>query len=299
MRRDEVSRLRAFVRVAESSQKLALRTENAYAMSHAGRRRVFGGHAGKLANVDVPVWAERHAVGKVDIVPNVGHLAISVENLDSMGLSVCHNHPVVVVHDDVMGSQKLSGVDSRLAPGHHMLAFGGVLVNPEVAVAVGDVDVPCVLGHRRVGWAVEGRALPFLCRNSGFADCHEQFAVLSPFGDGVDTVVHAEHRAVGSDQNSVSPVSENALAEPSHVIPVGVEDHHGIIGVPAEGVHMIGGVHRDAGSLNEFRVTGQLVPVVYVLVREISAAKNNRHWKYSSSKIWLENGVQTLWPAQP
>src|SRR5207245_131922 len=70
--------------------------------------------------------------------------------------------PILIVDCDIVGPDKLAGVDAGLAPGQKVTALGAVLVQPRVAVAVADVNGA---GHRRdrgVRGAVEWLAAPLL-----------------------------------------------------------------------------------------------------------------------------------------
>ncbi len=142
-------------------------------MSHPGRGRVLFNHPGELADIDIPIGANGHPVGEVDVVPNVEDRPVRVEDLDPVGLSVGDVDAVIGVHRDVVRAKELAGVYARLAPRLDVIALGRVLVDPEVAVAVGDVDVPRAPrygGHRG---PVERVAAPFDRRLVVGADVHD------------------------------------------------------------------------------------------------------------------------------
>ena len=63
-------------------------------------------------------------------------IAIAVEDLDAVVLSVGHIHVTVAVCRDVMNDVELSRSRARAAPGHDRFAVCGVLVNPGISVPV-------------------------------------------------------------------------------------------------------------------------------------------------------------------
>ena len=81
------------------------------------------------------------------------------------------------------------------------------------------------------------------------SDGHQELAFGRELGYRVYSIIGAEHRIVGPDEDAVRPVAEDTLAESSQEITVGVEDHHGVLFVAAEYIHLVPGVYRDARGL--------------------------------------------------
>ena len=206
------------------------------------------------------------------LFPHVQHVAVAVEHLDSVGLAVCDEDPVVVVHGDVVRAQELARIYAGTAPALHILSVAGVLVDVEVAIAVGYVYVTGLSGDRGVRRPVERFASPYPGRHAGCADGHQQLPVTGELGDGVDAVVHTVDRVLRPNVDAVRAVSEDALAEPPREVAVSVEHYYGEVWIAAEGVDVVLRVHRYAGSLDQPCAFRHLVPVQDVLVSEIALA---------------------------
>ena len=140
VRSDEFAWLLALLRIAYARQQLSPSVENAHTVSQTGRV-VDTWHAVELADIDVPIRPDHHAVRAMDIVPHCDELSVGVEDLNAMGLAVGNVDLVVRVYDHVVGPHELAGVDSRLPPREHVLAISRILVHTRVAVSVADEDV--------------------------------------------------------------------------------------------------------------------------------------------------------------
>ena len=156
---DELAGALTLFRVAEQADALAAEVIYCDAVAHVGCV-VHAAHAVELADEEVALVVEADAVGAVDVVPHGDVLAVGVEHLDPVGFAVGDVNVVVAVNDHVVGADELAGVDTRLTPGKEAAAVGVELVDPGVAVTVGDVDVASLGGHRAVSGAVEGLASP-------------------------------------------------------------------------------------------------------------------------------------------
>src|ERR1700730_7609959 len=72
--------------------------------------------------------------------PDRDQLAVEIENLHAVVLTVRHQQASSAVVPDAVWQVELSGLRSRLTPGEHVLAGGRELVHTRVAVTVGDVN---------------------------------------------------------------------------------------------------------------------------------------------------------------
>ena len=92
----------------------------------------------------------------------LGVLAYTLEDLDAVVLAVGDVDPAVGVAGDVVRQAELAFADTGRAPREEMCPVGRVLVDPRVAVAVGDVDVPsgesAVCVQRWNGWPLMNAA---------------------------------------------------------------------------------------------------------------------------------------------
>src|SRR5271166_2765033 len=90
----------------------------------------------------------------VHVVPLRLVLAVAVEDLDAVVLTVGDIDPAVRIATDVVGDVELPGVGAGLAPRKQAPAVGGVFVDAGIAVAVGDKYTPD--GRRLFSWGEPG-----------------------------------------------------------------------------------------------------------------------------------------------
>ena len=130
-----------------------------------------------------------------------------------------------------------------------MPAVPGVLMHSKVAIAIRDVDVPCVFGHGSVRRPIERIALPFLRSLTGGANSHQQLAIGRKLGYRMDPVVGAEYRVIRTYEYAVRTVAEDTLAEAAKKVATGVEYHDWIVLVAAEYIYLVSGINRDTRCL--------------------------------------------------
>ena len=104
-----------------------------------------------------------------------------------------------------------------------------------------------------------------------------RFALAGELGDGVYAVVHTVDSVFGSHVDAVGAVAEYALAEAADEVAALVEDHHGIVGVAAEGVNVVLRVNGHARRLYQTRALRHLVPVNNVFVLKVAFANYRAH----------------------
>ena len=257
---DELAGAFALVGGAEEADALAAEVVDGDAVAHVGGI-VDSAHAIEFADEEVALVVEADAVGAVDIVPHGDVLAVGIEDLDAVGLTVGDVDAVVAVDDDVVGADELAGVDTGLAPREDVASVGGILVDAGVAVAVGDVDVAGLGRDGAVSGAVEGLASPLGGWLVIGAEGHEELAVGVVFADDVQAVVDAEDGVVGGDVDAVGTGAELAFAPSAQEVAVAVEDDDGVLAAVEE-VDIVLGVDGDTGDIDEAPVVGDLGPVV-------------------------------------
>ena len=141
-----------------------------------------------------------------------------------------------------------------------MGAVGRILVDPCVAVAVGNVEVAVAGVNGHVGAAVEGVATHEAGRLAADAQGEQHRAVQIALADGVVAVVGAEDGIVGTHGYAVGP-GVSALAPGPEEVAVLVEDDHGVL-APVEGIDVVVGVHAHCGYFFESPAVGQLAPAL-------------------------------------
>src|SRR5262245_61974492 len=135
MRGDELTRPLTFFRVAEARLQPALEVVDAHAVAQPGSV-VHAAHAVQLTDEEIALRVQANAVRPMNVVPHGDELAVGVEDLDAMGLSVGDIDVIVAVDDDIVRPDELAGVDTRLAPRQDESARWGAVVDAAVAVAV-------------------------------------------------------------------------------------------------------------------------------------------------------------------
>src|SRR5215213_9550797 len=203
MRSDELA-WRLAGRVAGARDALAVQRPDADPGADA---RVIGvdRHAGPgFADIRDRAFAPGHAqaAGTMHVIPLGLESTLSVKHLDAMVLTVGNVNPAVLITANVVDDVELARLCAGFAPGEQQPAVRRVLVDPSIAVAVGDVQVSA-RGQSGVGAAVERIPAHVRGRFARNADLQQHFAVGSYMTDSVVSVVGAPQRIVGRNVDAV------------------------------------------------------------------------------------------------
>src|SRR5439155_20087544 len=104
MRRQELAKLGPCRRVAETTNQLALVVDDANPWPEIGDVAAYGSGRTDFADVEDRLMAVRHAepAGAMQVLPLGLELAVAVEDLDAMVLTVCDVDPTIGVTADVV-----------------------------------------------------------------------------------------------------------------------------------------------------------------------------------------------------
>src|SRR5439155_1908028 len=129
VRRDELARLEPGRAMAQPRQHLARVAIDADSRPDVGHVVVHAHAAADLADVEAPVRPALHeqARGAMHVVPLRLELAMAVEDLDAMVLTVGDVDPAVDVAADVVRNVELARTGAGLAPRAEERAVGGEL----------------------------------------------------------------------------------------------------------------------------------------------------------------------------
>src|SRR5262245_49300347 len=106
------------------------------------RRVVHATYAVQLTDKKVALLIEANAIRAMDIVPHGNELAVRVKDLDTMAFPIRDVDVVIFVDDHIVRPDELARINARRAPGEQVPALGGEFMDPGVAVAIRDIQMP-------------------------------------------------------------------------------------------------------------------------------------------------------------
>ena len=248
------------------------------------RRVIHAAHPVQLPNVDVVV-PQHHRVRPVDIAPHRNEPALRVKNLNPVRLPVHHQNPVGVIHRDVVRADKLPGVNPRLPPAEPVIPVPAIDMDPGVAVAVRDINIP-------VGWPdgcrsrpVERLPAPFGRRMIPLPNLHHLLPIRGELLDGMDAVIRRQNGIVVGNVKPVGAVAEQPLPKGADKVTRLVKDHNRMF-PPGQDKHPVLRVADHPGTFHQPHPLGQLQPVRHKGILEIAVAENFRH-RFPSCSVKL------------
>ena len=185
----------------------------------------------------------------VEVVPLRLVLAVAVEHLYPVVLSVGDIDPAIGIGADVVHDVELPGVGAGLAPRHQQFPVGRIFVDARIAVAVGHIDV-AVRGQRGMGAAVERLAAHIGRRLAGNAELEQHLAAVQPaFADKMPAIIGQVDRLVWAHMDAMRP-RVLPLAPGAQEVAVAVKHHHRVF-APVEAVDVVVIVDADCRHLLE------------------------------------------------
>ena len=224
-------------------------------------------HAIEFSHINM-LTPQHHGIRPMDVVPHRDKAALRIEQLDAVRFPIHDIDGIVGVDGNIVWPNELASVNAWTAPGEFVGPGPRIDMNPGVAIAVGDLDVP-IGGHDGCrGRPVKRGAAPLGRRMIARANLHHLLALGRELLNGMDAIVRHQQRAIVGDIQAVGAVTKEALAKRAQVVPVAIEDHERVLST-GQDVDLVLGIHRYPWAFLKRDTLGEFAPPLDIFIAKV------------------------------
>src|SRR6266446_844775 len=231
---------------------------------------------------------QHHGIRPMDVVPHSDKVALRIEQLDAVRFPIHYIDGIVGIDGNIVWPNELARVNAGTAPGAFVGPGPRINMNPGVAIAVGDVDVPIAVHDGCRGRPVKRGAAPLGCRLIARANLHHPLARGRELLNGMDAIVGHQQRAIVGDIQAVGAVTKESLAKRAQVVPVAIKDHERVLAT-GQDVYMVLGIHSHPRAFLKRDTLWEFAPPLDILIPKVT---NPIHFTHRLSPFHSGAGLQ-------